>query len=113
MCGYEDISELPQIGVPTQMILSGLLMMADWIASNPDYAPLIAPDEAALSAAEVLASRWHCEGLFFGLPTQATANGIFPRLKSWAESQTDGANLSIKLAHGNAAFYVKTFRLGG
>ena len=56
--------------------------------------------EAALSAAEVLASKWQCEGLFFGLPTQATANGIFPRMKSWAEGQAEAARLSIKLAHG-------------
>jgi CRISPR-associated endonuclease/helicase Cas3 len=176
--GYKDMSELPEIDVPAQMILSGLLMMADWIASNAEYAPLIAqeddgrglqyperieqiweqvsfPDqwmpscwfmddelfkekygfvpnemqrqmikaveeastpgiyvleaqmgvgktEAALSAAEILASKWHCEGVFFGLPTQATANGIFPRMKSWVENVSDGNQLSIKLAHGNA-----------
>ena len=58
--------------------------------------------EAALSAAEILASKWHCEGLFFGLPTQATANGIFPRLKGWAENQSEGVQLSIRLAHGMA-----------
>jgi CRISPR-associated endonuclease/helicase Cas3 len=176
--GYEDLDSLPEIDVPTQMILSGLLMMADWIASNSEYAPLISqeddsrtleyperidqiweqvsfPDqwmpscwfmndeifkekygffpnemqrrmvnaveeastpgiyvleaqmglgktEAALSAAEILASKWHCEGVFFGLPTQATANGIFPRMKSWIEKQSDGNLLSIKLAHGSA-----------
>ena len=176
--GYQNMHELPNINVPVQMILSGLLMMADWIASNTDYAPLLSleengeedeyperaegiwkrlnlPDqwmpccwfmdddvfrqkygffpnemqrqmlqaveevqtsgiyvleaqmglgktEAALSAAEILASKWHCEGIFFGLPTQATANGIFPRLKSWAEAegQSEEIRIGIRLAHG-------------
>lgn len=176
--GYQNLDELPEINVPVQMILSGLLMMADWIASNTDYASLISleengeeikypervdqiwkrlnlPDqwmpccwfmdddifrqkygfmpnemqrqiiqvaeeapapgiyvleaqmgvgktEAALSAAEILASKWHCEGIFFGLPTQATANGIFPRLKSWAEAegQSEEIRIGIRLAHG-------------
>lgn len=181
--GYQNLDELPDIDAPTQMILSGLLMMADWIASNVDYAPLIPleengedveyperaeqiwkrlnlPDqwmpccwfmnddafrnkygfppnemqrqmiqtveeaqtpgiyvleaqmglgktEAALSAAEILASKWHCEGIFFGLPTQATANGIFPRLKSWAEAegQSEEIRIGIRLAHGMAMLH--------
>lgn len=181
--GYQELDELPEIDAPVQMILSGLLMMADWIASNADYAPLIPleetgeeveyperidqiwkklnlPDqwmpccwfmdddifkqkygffpnemqrqmlraveeapapgiyvleaqmglgktEAALSAAEILASKWHCEGIFFGLPTQATANGIFPRLKSWAEAegQSEEVRLGIRLAHGMAMLH--------
>ena len=58
--------------------------------------------EAALAAAEIFASKWRCDGLFFGLPTQATANGIFPRLECWAEGQTEAAQLSIRLSHGMA-----------
>ncbi|MEI3101043.1 MAG: CRISPR-associated helicase Cas3' [Oscillospiraceae bacterium] len=58
--------------------------------------------EAALAAAEIFASKWRCDGLFFGLPTQATANGIFPRLERWAEGQTEAAQLSIRLSHGMA-----------
>jgi CRISPR-associated endonuclease/helicase Cas3 len=176
--GYQSCDELPAVDVPSQMLLSGLLMMADWIASNSYYAPLIPleesfdnaiypqridelwdklalPDqwlpynsfmdeeafkerygflpnamqramlqiaenadssgiyiieaqmglgktEAALSATEVLAAKWSLEGVFFGLPTQATANGIFPRMKAWVESMTDGNRFSIKLIHENA-----------
>src|SRR5699024_1762510 len=44
-------------------------------------------------------------GLFFGLPTQATSNGMFSRINSWLKKvKTDyGENLPIRLAHGKAA----------
>lgn len=169
-CGYTDISQLPQLNLSCQVLLSGLLIMADWIASNTTYFPLLALDdsghtlpyplrtqeawaqlslpdkweptlfsmdsetfhhrfgfvfnsvqqtvlqtveqsyrpgihisetqmevgktEAALGAAELLASKMGCGGIFFGLPTQATSNGIFPRLKQWAQQH------GIRLAHG-------------
>ena len=175
-CGYADVSQLPELSIPSQVLLSGLLIMADWIASNTDYFPLLdwddpgltlpyphriqeawarlslphkwAPDlfsmaedmfrlrfgfpynsvqkclleaaksshqpgiyileaqmgvgktEAALGAAELLASKSGCGGIFFGLPTQATSNGIFPRLKQWAQQQSEHAQHAIRLAHG-------------
>jgi CRISPR-associated endonuclease/helicase Cas3 len=60
--------------------------------------------EAALAAAEIMASKFSCGGLYFGLPTQATANGIFLRLENWAEEQSnrDYARYAIRLAHGMA-----------
>lgn len=176
--GYGGAGELPAIGVTSQVPLTGLLIMADWIASNTFYFPLIDCDEgmealsypdrveraweklnlpapwspccfgmdgedfaerfsfspnavqsavteaaeeavspgifileaqmgagkteAALGAAEILASKTGCGGLFFGLPTQATANGIFGRLLAWAEGQSEGASLGVRLAHGMA-----------
>ena len=60
--------------------------------------------EAALAAAELLAQKLSCGGLFFGLPTQATANGIFSRVEAWAVQQADGTMHTIRLAHGMAAF---------
>lgn len=176
--GYDGAEALPAIDVKSQVPLTGLLIMADWIASNTFYFPLIDceatmdalsyPDrvdraweklnlpapwspcrfymdgedfaerfsfqpnavqramteaaeeaaspgifileaqmgvgktEAALGAAEILASKTGCGGLFFGLPTQATANGIFGRLLAWAEGQSEGASLGVRLAHGMA-----------
>ncbi|WP_328732787.1 CRISPR-associated helicase Cas3' [Streptomyces caniferus] len=57
--------------------------------------------EAALAAAEVLAARLGANGVFFGLPTQATANQIFGRVLKWLKRQ--GADTTVALAHGKAA----------
>lgn len=41
LSGYESPDEIPPLDEATQFVLSGLLIMADWIASNPEYFPLI------------------------------------------------------------------------
>lgn len=64
----------------------------------------IGKTEAALAGAEILSSMYGNGGIFFGMPTQATANGLFPRMMNWAEQQTESARLSIKLAHGMAEY---------
>lgn len=61
--------------------------------------------EAALFGAEELGQKKGAGGLFFGLPTQATSNGIFPRILGWLnsiEKDFDG-NLSLRLVHGKAS----------
>ena len=175
--GYISAAAIPDVHQPVQILLTGLLIMADWIASNTAYFPLISVDssgepepyperaqlawekldlpgpwepqtfimdedrfdevfrfapnpvqammlhaanegsggiyileaqmgvgktEAALAAAEILASKCDCGGVFFGLPTQATANGLFGRLAAWANTQSEDTRLAIRLAHGMA-----------
>lgn len=185
--GFSSVDELPQLTIPAEILLTGLLIMADWVASNTRYFPLIPVEEvgsdtlyparvdrawealdltspwevqsdvtepgafaerfgfppnevqramleavsqaqepgmfileaqmgvgkteAALGAAEILARHGGEGGIFFGLPTQATANGIFGRLLAWAEKQPDGLEHSIKLAHGMAELNEAYIRL--
>ena len=172
-CGFEAVDDIPAPDVKIQMLITALLIMSDWIASNSEYFPLagvfehpeetvriksawnslgmsehwyaennvdveemfirdfgfpplpfqrdimditstastpgiyiieapmgLGKTEAALAASEILAGKFGCGGLYFGLPTQATANGIFGRIRSWADLQYDGEKHSIRLAHG-------------
>lgn len=177
---FDEVEELPKINQTGQVLLEGLLIMADWIASNERYFPLFeldqheSPDqkqrlingwkqwqptrnwtpdpindveatfedrfgfgprdiqttlaqtleqvwepgiiileapmgggktEAALFAAEQLATKTGRSGIFFGLPTQATSNGIFDRIKAWSDkmAQISGESKSIQLVHGKSA----------
>ena len=178
--GYEIVQDLPSISQLGQVILSGLVIMADWIASNENYFPLLdleiylvdnqmkrlsngwgswfitssiearyrvdivehyearfkfeprdvqkvfsevientdkpgifileAPmglgkTEAALIGSEQLAYKTGRIGIFFGLPTQATSDGIFPRFQSWLDTirEEEDENISIKLVHGKSS----------
>ena len=66
----------------------------------------IGKTEIALTAAEQLAFRKGENGLFVGLPTQATSNAMFDRVKGWLSvvSAEQNKMLSIKLMHGRAQF---------
>ncbi len=167
-----------RIPVPIQALLTGVVIMADWIASNTDYFPYsgdratadrmeaaaalldlpppwapsvpegnidafigarfaslsgrtarplqerlvatarevtqpalfivegpmgVGKTEAALLAAEVLAERFGLGGVFIGLPTMATANPMFTRVKRWLATTLNGRDASLSLAHGKAA----------
>lgn len=58
--------------------------------------------EASLAAAELLANRTRRSGVFFALPTQATANAMFLRVCGWVERLEDGVDHAVQLAHGKA-----------
>ena len=175
--GFHSFDEMPTLNRQAQVLLTGLLIMADWIASNTEWFPLLEEEqedergekarieegweafqltdvwypsneiysetlfkqifhfsprelqsdvlkiissvkkpgiyiveapmgcgktEIALTASELLAAKFEKTGMFFGLPTQATANGIFPRIVKWAEKQSNGAYQSIQLTHGSS-----------
>lgn len=58
--------------------------------------------EAAQLAAEVLAERFGMGGIFFGLPTMATSNPMFSRVRSWLDTVPSDGTSSISLAHSKA-----------
>lgn len=81
-------------------------MLTDIASSkNPGLIIIEAPmgsgkTETALTASEILSVKKHKSGIFFALPTQATANAMFTRLENWlkCENGTQG----LKLMHGKA-----------
>lgn len=185
VCGFSSAKDIPMLSQNGQVILSALLIMADWITSNESYFSLInieddkidenrikngllkwnndrtslweplevnvdtiyeerfkiksgekfiprdaqvkiteaidkaenpgivifeAPmgmgkTEAALVAVEQLARKTGRTGMFFGLPTQATSNGIFSRVNAWLENLRDDMSYrrALRLLHGKAA----------
>jgi CRISPR-associated endonuclease/helicase Cas3 len=183
--GYASLSELPELDVAAQVLLSGLLVMADWISSDSNLFPYmrladpVLPDskkradaawaklefnlpweagnhwmsgdlykerfklesprpiqlaikqllnqvqtpgivvieapmgegktEAALAAAEILADMTKRRGVFFALPTQATSDGIFPRMLDWISHLDSEDPQSVRLVHGKA-HHNETFR---
>lgn len=59
--------------------------------------------EAALLSAEVLAARFHCGGVYYALPTQATVNAMFTRVLDWIghlPTEDRMTMASLFLAHG-------------
>ena len=75
--------------------------------SNPGIVIIEAPmgegkTEAALAAAELMANRTGRSGVFFALPTQASANGLFIRFRDWIKRLETYTEHDIYLAHGKA-----------
>lgn len=63
--------------------------------------------EMGLAAAEIFAKKFGMNGLFFGLPTQATSNGLFRRVSSWFEQQRScnfSEPLTMNLVHQKAKY---------
>jgi CRISPR-associated endonuclease/helicase Cas3 len=92
---------------PVQIALAELLFAIE----DPGIIILEAPmgegkTEAALVAAEIMAAKTGAGGVFFALPTQATSDGLFPRITKWIEqigAENDSSH-SIILAHGKSRF---------
>ncbi|MBT0566996.1 CRISPR-associated helicase Cas3' [Williamsia sp. CHRR-6] len=58
--------------------------------------------EAALAAAEHLATKFGLGGVMIALPTMATSNAMFARVRTWLTHQAAESTLSLRLAHGKA-----------
>lgn len=175
------IEELPNPGKSEQMLLTGILNMADWLSSDTRYFPLFSDEydsssaqsryigieekfcitepwtslhyqndvdsfistfhmipravqkdviellekvdesglliieapmgcgktEAALYAAQIMAYFKQAGGIFYGLPTIATSNGIMERIYSWAENECQFSQMSFQLAHSKTLFNEK------
>ena len=55
--------------------------------------------EAALEAANIFSSRSGSGGVFIGLPTQATANGLLDRFLSWSTKEAGTVPAMFRLMH--------------
>lgn len=64
--------------------------------------------EAALAAAEILAARSGAGGCFLALPTRATSDAMFARVRDWLarvpDDDRDAGAHAVILAHGKARF---------
>lgn len=59
--------------------------------------------EASLVAAEVLAERIGCRGIYYALPTQATSDAMFERVIRWIKTFDDlNEQYSVNLIHGKS-----------
>ncbi|GAA4838753.1 CRISPR-associated helicase/endonuclease Cas3 [Kitasatospora terrestris] len=60
--------------------------------------------KTALAAAELLAARCGADGVFVGMPTQATADPMFSQVRSWLGKVEDGVDGQVALLHGKRMF---------
>ncbi|MFC4906877.1 CRISPR-associated helicase Cas3' [Actinomadura gamaensis] len=93
----------PKIATPRDVQVKALHLAQE--ASGAGLVIIEAPmgdgkTEAALAAAEVLGVHTGAQGIFVGLPTQATSNQMFTRVSAWLGEQD--AKTTVALAHGKA-----------
>ncbi|MDT0310454.1 CRISPR-associated helicase Cas3' [Streptomyces sp. DSM 44917] len=60
--------------------------------------------KAALMAAEILAARFGADGVFVGMPTQATSDPMFTQVRQWTERVEEGLASQVALLHGKRMF---------
>ncbi|NKY33873.1 CRISPR-associated helicase/endonuclease Cas3 [Nocardia speluncae] len=65
----------------------------------------------ALVCAEVLASRFGFDGVFVGMPTQATSDPMFTQVRAWVEAVAPDAAGGVALLHGKRRFNSEWQRL--
>ena len=67
--------------------------------------------EAALFVAHALAAAGVHDGVYIGLPTQATANQMFERLAAFLERTRPDQRTNLQLLHGEAVFQTRVRQL--
>ncbi|MFI0796878.1 CRISPR-associated helicase Cas3' [Micromonospora rubida] len=82
------------VEVAEQMAVPGLLVIEAPMGEGKT--------EGALAAAEVLGQRFGFDGIFVGMPTQATSDPMFDRVLRWAGRVDPG--LPVGLLHGKRMF---------
>ncbi|MFG3093923.1 CRISPR-associated helicase Cas3' [Streptomyces sp. NPDC048202] len=62
--------------------------------------------KAALIAAEILAARFGADGVFVGMPTQATSDPMFGQVRAWLSALSPDGDLASRVAllHGKRMF---------
>lgn len=60
--------------------------------------------KAALGAAEVLAARFGADGVFMGMPTQATSDPMFSQVRAWLNKIDPELAGQVALLHGKRMF---------
>lgn len=65
--GYSGVDALPVLNQPEEILLTGLLIMADWIASNTEYFPLIPVESWA--AGRIIRRGWTGRGKSWRSPS--------------------------------------------
>ncbi len=107
----EDQPLTPEVlGLPTGATYRPLQREALEIASNarePRFVIIEAPmGEGKTEAAIILADHWRAAGFrgtYFALPTQATANQLHARVKTYLERRLPNADVNLLLVHGGIA----------
>ncbi|MFI6575409.1 CRISPR-associated helicase Cas3' [Nocardiopsis sp. NPDC050513] len=61
--------------------------------------------KGALAAAEVLAARFGCDGVFVGMPTQATSDPIYSQVLTWVSEFDEALKSQVALLHGKKMFH--------
>lgn len=87
-------AQLDAIRLAAEMSAPGLLVLEAPMGEGKT--------EAALAAVEVLAARFGADGLFMGMPTQATSDPMFSRVRRWV--QTVAPDVPVGLLHGKRQF---------
>ncbi|WP_433393422.1 CRISPR-associated helicase Cas3' [Micromonospora sp. KLBMP9576] len=105
---YRRMPDLVEVrfGKPSRPLQAACVDLAEQLAA-PGLLIVEAPmgegkTEAALAAAEVLGRRFGCDGVFVGMPTQATSDPMFERVLRWADQIDRG--LPVGLLHGKRMF---------